>query len=73
MPDEGVVVGERWRHKNGLTVRIIGQKVPGDRDDELRVWCEVVIAGGSGYRVGERNGWHLLSLYGWQKIDKHSQ
>lgn len=75
MPDSNVTVGELWQHRSGLTLRVIGQQVPGDRNDELRVWCEVVSAASvheedysEPYAVGDRDGWCLLDIYGWKKV-----
>lgn len=62
-------VGEVWEHRSGLRLRVIGRHVPGDRDDELRVWCEVIGTKTElRYKVGDRDGWTLLKGYGWCRI-----
>lgn len=69
MPNPDVVVDALYVHPSGLIVRVLDQHVPGDRDDELRVWCEVVQASPKlRYKVGERDGWNLLPFEGWSKV-----
>lgn len=70
-----------WRHESGLTLRVIGPHVPGDRNDEPRVWCEVteraserltsekLADGYVDYEVGHRDGWYLQDEFcGWKRI-----
>jgi hypothetical protein len=73
--DANVKVGELYEHVSGLVLRVIGQHVPGDRDDELRVWCEVVGVPRRWCEViraralGLRVGWCLLEQYGWKRVE----
>ena len=65
-----VNVGEVYEHPCGLAVRVISQRVPGDRYDDLPVWCEVVTGARAGdiiYGVGHRDSWCMVSQYGWKK------
>ena len=69
-----------WRHTSGLTVRVLARSVPGDRDDEPRVYCEVIerarerltpnqLADGYvDYEVGHKDGWFLEEGFnGWTR------
>jgi hypothetical protein len=60
-------VGSVWVHPSGLRLLVIGQHVPGDRNDELRVWCEVIEDKQDRYRVGYRDGWVLIVENRWRQ------
>lgn len=66
--------GEVWKHRSGLTVRVIARHAPGDRDDEPRVYCEVVAPyenrhpESPDYPVGYKDGWYLDEALGWARI-----
>jgi hypothetical protein len=72
-------IGQVWRHRNGMVVKIIGRHCPGDRDDEPRFYCEVLRRGNPltpkqiaenyvDYQVGQRDGWYLSEGNGWEVI-----
>ena len=65
-----VEVGEIYEHPCGLVVKVISQRVPGDRLDYLPVLCEVIVGAQAGdvtYECGHRDGWSLIPEYGWKK------
>lgn len=71
--------GEIYKHRRGLTLRVLDGIPPGDREDTDRVYCEVIqryserpnedelSKGFVDYEIGYRDGWRLCREFGWNK------